>query len=90
MIRQWSQITGRRGVYKTPLKREGGGVENVLAMLKGGTTIFEEFKTQELEVLAILMGGAKGFHPLKGGHAKFYPVLREMHKKCWTHDFPIL
>ena len=49
MIRQWSQITGRRGVYKTPLKREGGA-ENVLAMLKGGTTIFEEFKTQELEV----------------------------------------
>ena len=47
-------------------------MEKVLAMLKGGgggTTSFEIVLTQELEVLAILLGGAKSFHPLKGGGA---------------------
>ena len=40
----------------------------VLAILKGGTTSFGVFLTQELEVLAILKGGViKGFHPLEGG-----------------------
>ena len=41
--------------------------EDVLAMLKGGggTTSFGVAFTQELEVLAILEGGAKFFHPLK-------------------------
>ena len=46
----------------------GGGVQNK----------FEIVLTRELEVLAILMwgwGGAKSFHPLKGGREKFYPVL---------------
>ena len=47
--------------------------EKVLAMLKagrgGGTvkTSFGVVLTWELEVLAILKGGAKGFRPLKGG-----------------------
>ena len=45
-------------------------------MLKGGKRSFEVglVLTRELEVLAILMGGAKSFDPLKGGHEKFYPV----------------
>ena len=45
------------------------------------------------EVLAILKGGAKGFHSLKGrGRKMFHPVLRGGggHKKFRTHDFPIL
>ena len=39
-------------------------MEKVLAMLKGGTQSFEVVFTQELEVLAIVMGegGTKGFH----------------------------
>ena len=43
-------------------------------------------------VLAILMGGAKGFHLLKGGREKFYPVLSggEARKTFWTCDFPNL
>ena len=54
-------------------KREGGGGqlksftttkvrgrgEKVLAMLQGGTTSFGVVLTQELEVLAILMGGGQ-------------------------------
>ena len=36
-------------------------------MLKGGTTSFE------LEVLAILKGGAKNVHPLKDGAQKVLP-----------------
>ena len=48
----------------------------VLAMLKGGTTSFKVVLTQELEVLAIVVGWGKSFHPLKGGggRKKFYPV----------------
>ena len=49
-------------------KREGGGSD--LAMLRGGgegTTCFEVVLTQELEVLAILKGGAKIVRPIKGG-----------------------
>ena len=63
-------------------------------MLKGGTTSFEVVLTRELEVLAILKGGAKSFHPLKGGgggRKKFYSVLRGGgRKKFHTRDFPIL
>ena len=36
-----------------------GGAENVLVMLKGGTTSFEVVLTREREVLAILIGGAQ-------------------------------
>ena len=47
--------------------KKGEGAEKISAMLKGGTTSFEVVLTRELEVLAILKGGAKSFHPLKGG-----------------------
>ena len=77
---------GDEGGLQNPYKKG----RKYFSQLKGGTTSFKEVKTQELEVLAILMGGAKGFHPLKGGHAKFYPVLREMRKMFWTHDFLFL
>ena len=71
------------------------GAKKVSAMLNGGggggTKSFEVVSTQELEILAIVMGGAKGFHPLKGGGGrnKFYPVLKGC-KKFRTRDFPIL
>ena len=42
------------------LYEKGKGAEKVLAMLKGeGTQSFEVVLTQELEVLAILMGGGE-------------------------------
>ena len=69
-----------------PYERVGGSQE-VLAMLKGRHS-FEIVLTPELKVLAILMGGAKSFHLLKGwggrrleggGHIKFrtryFPIL---------------
>ena len=56
-----------RGVASEVLPLQKGGAEKVLAMLKGGTTSFEVVLTWELEVLAIVMGGTKSFHPLKGG-----------------------
>ena len=79
-----------KGGYKTgggcegqvkfyPYRKEGGGGE----MLKGwGTKSFEVVLTQELEVLAIVMGGGrKKFPPSKGGgRKKFYPVLRGVQK----------
>ena len=37
-------------------------LQNVLGM----RNVLEVVLTQELEVLSILKGGAKGFHPLKG------------------------
>ena len=42
------------------------------------TNSFGLVLTWELEVLAILKGGAKSYYPLKGGggHERFYPVLR--------------
>ena len=44
--------------------------------MKGpGTKSFGVVFTQLLEVLAILKGGAKVFHSLKGGRKKLYPVL---------------
>ena len=76
-------------------KQEGGGgaseilplqkgrADIILAMLKaggGGTKCSEVVSTQELEVLAILMGEGgrcKKFPPFQngGGREKFYPVL---------------
>ena len=44
----------------TPTKRESGKVS---VMLKRGTQCFEVILTLELEVLAILKGGAKSLHP---------------------------
>ena len=39
-------------------------------MVEGGTTSFRIVSAQEPKVLARLKGGAKGFHPLKGGARK--------------------
>ena len=51
-------------------------------MLKGGggvSTSFEVVLTQELEVLAILMGGAKSVHPFKkGGATTMFTLVREV------------
>ena len=48
-------------------------------MLKGGgaQTVLRVVLTQELEVLAIVMGrgGAQSFHPLKGGEQNVLPCL---------------
>ena len=45
-------------------------------MLKGGgTTSFEVVLTRELEFLAILVGGAKSFHLLKGGRKNVLPCV---------------
>ena len=50
---------------------KGGGGQILLAMLKWGgggcTQSFEGVLTWELKVLAIVMGGVKSFHLLKGG-----------------------
>ena len=57
-----------------PYKKKRGG--EVLAMLKGGgTNSFGVVFGLELEVLAILKGGAKGFHSLKGGARKVLACL---------------
>ena len=61
-------------------------------MLKGGgggTTSFEVFLTQELEVLAILMGGGlKRYAPFKmGARNDFYLVLRGECKKFLDQRF---
>ena len=64
----------------------GGGVSEVLPIQKGGggfgkgfshgevgdTKGFEVVLTWELEVLTILMGGAKSFHCFKSGGAKSF------------------
>ena len=42
---------------------------------RGSTTSFEMVLTWELAVLAILMGGAKIVHPLKGVCKKVLPCL---------------
>ena len=68
MVSNRSLITGRGATKREGgefylYKRRGGGVS---AKLKGGGTIsLGVVLTQELEVLAILMGGGGGsFHPL--------------------------
>ena len=48
-----------------PLQK--GGTQTVLAILKRGTDSFEVVLTWELEVLAILIGGANSSRALKGG-----------------------
>ena len=48
--------------HPATLRKKGGGV--------CGTESFWVVLTQELEVLAILNGSAKHFHPLKGGVQK--------------------
>ena len=84
ILRDRSLITGKEeGGYKT---RGGGkssftptksGVEKSFSHARGeGTNSFEVVLTWELEVLAILKGGTKSFHPLKWGWEKFYTVLR--------------
>ena len=81
-------------LYRYIFKKEGGGgAEQVLAMLKGGTTSFEIVLTQKPKVLAIdiVMGVRKTFRPLKGGTGKLSPCLEERgRKKFCTCDFPIL
>ena len=62
-------------VHCEVLPPKKGGAKKVLAMLKGGTTSFEVVLTQDLEVLAILNGGAKSVHSIKRGRKKFYPVF---------------
>ena len=73
---------------------EKGGVETVIAMLKGGgAKSFGVFFMWYLEVLAILKGGAKGFHFLKGGGAQqVLPCLDGVGgcKQFLTHAFPIV
>ena len=59
----------KKGGGKSFSHAEGGGGGR-------GTTSFEVVLTQELEVLAKVMGGGDAsFHPLKGGCKKFNPVL---------------
>ena len=74
MLEDCSLITGKGGTNREgackvlPLRK--GGTEKVLAMLKGGGGGIKRFGvvlTRELEVLAILKGGVKRFHSLKGG-----------------------
>ena len=49
---------------------EGGGDTK-----RGGTKSFEVVLIRELEVLAIVMGGAKRFHLLKGFRTRDFPIL---------------
>ena len=86
-LRDWSLITGGGGGYKTgggqvkfyPYKKRGGGAERGLAMLKAGATkSFEVVLTQELKVVAIVIGmGCKMFPPFKKGEgAKSFTLSR--------------
>ena len=54
-----------------PYKKSGLFVSN--AEGEGGTS-FQVVLTQKLEVLAIVMGGCKKCHPLKGGGAKRFAL----------------
>ena len=69
-----SAIVGMSTTVFYPYEKGAGG--GGLAMPKGGgrKKFWGSFYT---EVLAILKGGAKGFHSLKGrGRKMFHPVLR--------------
>ena len=44
----------------------GGGASEVLPLQKGGQKKFEVVLTRDIEVLAILRGGGRGFNPLEG------------------------
>ena len=96
LLREWSLITVKGGggglqnrkggqVKVLPLQKKGDGQKKSKSCWRGaGIRSFKVVLTWELEVLAILMGGIKSFHPLKGDCEKFYPVL-----EFWTPDFPI-
>ena len=74
----------RGGGQKGFIHAEGGGQKGFIHAEGGGVKRFWVVLTQELEVLAILNGGATSFHLLKGG-MKFYHVL-----KFQTRDFSLL
>ena len=66
-----------------------GGAEKVLAMLKGGNkkswgsfTLYFSFSHNGI------LRAQKGFHSLKGGREKFYPVLRGGAKSFGPAIFP--
>ena len=69
---------GRRSKSSfTPTKKKGRGgglewAEHVLDMLEGGTQRFEVVLNQVFEILGILKGNIKRFHPLEGRREKFY------------------
>ena len=71
-----------------PYKRGGGG--SLSHAEGGGTTSFEVVLTQELEVLAIVIGGTQSFQG--GGALKVLPCLEGggARKMFWTRNFPIL
>ena len=72
-------------------ENEGGGRKSCSHAEGGVTQGFEVVLTQEIEVLAILMGCRKMFPSFKrGGHKKFYPVSRVGSKMFRTRDFLIL
>ena len=73
-----------------PYEKGGGG--SFSHAEGGGIKSFEVVLTRELEVLAIVLGGAKMFPPFKrgGGRKHFYPVLKGGRKKFQTQHFPIL
>ena len=76
----------------------GGGGGQQSCSCAEGTISFEVVLTWELEVLAIVMwggGGAKSFHPLKGGPREVLPCLAGGgggggEGKFQTCDVPIL
>ena len=70
--------------------KEGGGADNVLAMLKGGHNKFCSSLNRGIEVLAILKGGGHTFSTHEKGEGTFYPVLRGRHQMFLTHNFFIL
>ena len=71
----------------------GGGGTTRHSEGGGGTTSLEVVLTQELEV-SHTVGGAKSFHPMKGGGVKKNTLSRGEggggRKKLHTNDFPIL
>ena len=86
----------RGGGSFNPIKRGAGG--NNLSHAAGGggrdPTSFEVALRRELEVLAIVRGGAKSFNSLKGwggGEQNVLPCLEGGgRKQLRTRDFPIL
>ena len=81
-VRDWSLITGRGGGYKTGgghvkfYAYEKGGVEKVLAMVKGGGAqkIWGSFYAVASSFSYIVGGGAKSFHVLKVGGVKSFTL----------------
>ena len=83
---------GGGAIEVLPLQKKGGtGFSNPDLGGGGSTTCFEIVLTWVLEVLAILEGGTKDFHILKGQDVKkCYLVLRGGGKKLSDRDFSIL